>query len=180
MSRIIISMLLLISLGSLSRIQKWYKLEDAGFSISFPSQPKIDSTDVESPIGKLTAYTYMLENDENTTDSNLIYGFSKSQYPEKYFQQAAGSEASFMKGVMDGFVNGAVKGVNGKLLTDKEVNLKGIPGREITVDYGNGTAIIRMILYLNKTKLFSIQTISYSGKENNSNAERFFKSLVIK
>lgn len=119
----------------------------------------------------------MFEPEESSKDSNVLYGFSRVKYPEKYLLQLGNN---FAKGVMDGMINGAVKSVEGKLLSDKEVSHNGIPGRQITVDYGNGTAIVKMNFYMNRTDLYSVQTIAYTGKENNQNAERFLKSLVIK
>lgn len=177
MRKLFLSLALLTLLLSLTQIQDWYRLEEKGVSISFPAAPAIDSTDVESAIGKLRTYTYMFEPEESSKDSNVLYGFSRVKYPEKYLLQLGNN---FAKGVMDGMINGAVKSVEGKLLSDKEVSHNGIPGRQITVDYGNGTAIVKMNFYMNKTDLYSVQTISYTGKENNQNAERFLKSLVIK
>lgn len=157
--------------------EDWYIIDEIKFKISFPFEPKLDSVDVDSPVGKLRAYNYMLEMEEGSADSNLVYGFSKSKYPDKYNDQLG---AGFSRGVLDGVVNGAVKGVNGKLISEKEIVLNKSTGREIIVDYGDGVAVIKMRFYLDKSDLYSVQTISITGKENNSNAEKFMESFMIK
>jgi uncharacterized lipoprotein YehR (DUF1307 family) len=77
-------------------------------------------------------------------------------------------------------INGAVKNINGKLLSEKETVFKTYPGREIKIDYGEGSAIVTMKMILVQNKIFALQTISFYGKENNSNATKFYSSFDIK
>lgn len=173
----LLGIILVFAIYSFTVIEDWYTIDDSKFKISFPLKPDFDSVDVDSPVGKLTAYNYMLEMGENSADSNLVYGFSKSRYPDKYYEQLG---SSFSKGVLDGVINGAIKGVNGKLISEKEIVSGKAAGREIIVDYGNGVAVIKMRFYLDKTDLYCVQTIALTGKENNSNVSRFMDSFVIK
>lgn len=156
----------------------WILFENTTCKVFFPSSPKHDSTEVESAVGKLKLYTHMLEVAEAGNDSNLVYGLIETQYPpaalpDKY-------EKAYLKGFFDGAVSGAVKNINGKLISEKDITLKEIPGKEIKIDYGSGLAVVTIRFYLNKLRLHAVQTIAYIGKENNSTAKKFFDSFDIK
>jgi hypothetical protein len=77
-------------------------------------------------------------------------------------------------------IDGAVKNVNGKLISEKVVALDGFPGREVKIDYGNGMAIIFLRMFLVNNKGYFVQTISQTGKEGNESAARFHKSFKLK
>lgn len=156
----------------------WIKFETATSRISFPAAPKNDSTVKESAIGKLTLFTHMLEVSDKFTDSNLVYGLIETEYPKDYFDGK--TDDAFLKGFFDGAINGALKSINGKLISQKDVSYKNVPGKEVSVDYGNGLAVITMRFYLQGIRMFAIQTISMTGKENNQNKQRFFDSFEIK
>ncbi|MEO6488773.1 MAG: hypothetical protein ABIO04_02440 [Ferruginibacter sp.] len=155
---------------------EWVLLQKENYKILFPQAPSIDSTLTDSKIGKLFVYNYMYESPENTLDSNLVYGLSVTDYPEKYFSSTG---QAFLKGFFDGMVNGAVKNISGKLLSEKEIIFKTYPGREIRIDYGEGAAIVNMKFILVQNKIFALQTISLTGKENNCNASKFYSSFDI-
>lgn len=156
----------------------WIKFENQNCKLLFPVTPVNDSTPVETAVGKLIMYTHTFEADENTTDSNLVYSLIETQYPEKFFQNT--KDAAFLKGFFTGAIEGAVKNVNGKLLSEKDIKLGNVPGKEIKIDYANGVAVITVRLYLDNTRMYAMQTIALAGKENNLNAAKFHNSFEIK
>jgi hypothetical protein len=166
--------LLLISSGFIS--EDWVVFKKDNYKIMFPNTPSSDSTVTETKIGRVTVYNHMFETPEVANDSNLVYGLAVTNYPAKFFLS---TDTSFLNGFFDGAVKGAVINTSGKLLSEKKISFGNYPGREIKLDYSNGTAIISMKIILVKTKVFSLQTIAFPGKEMNSNASKFYNSFDV-
>jgi len=83
-------------------------------------------------------------------------------------------------GFFRGAVDGAVSNVKGKLLTEKKIELDGFPGREVTVDFQNGQAIIMMKCFLVRNMMYILEIISETGKENNASSSHFYQSFKLK
>ena len=154
----------------------WVLFQKDNYKILFPGTPSTDSTVTETKIGTLIVYSHTYESPENSDDSNLIYELSVTDYPSTY---VLSSDKAFLKGFFDGAVKGAATNLNGKLLSQKDIVVKNYPGREIKIDYDNGTAIVTMKIILVKRRAFALQTISFPGKEINGNAAKFNNSFDI-
>ena len=152
----------------------WVMFKKGNYSILFPGNPATDSSIKNTQIGDLTIVNHIYETPENIPDSNLVYGLSLTDYPPKYILQ---DSKTFIKGFFDSVVKGAVNGVKGKLIEEKDFSLKNYPGKELKIDYDNGTAIITMKIMLVKERVYALQTIALPGQEVNANAARFFNSF---
>lgn len=76
-------------------------------------------------------------------------------------------------------VNGAVETAHGKLLNEMIIEFKGYPGREIRIDFQNGTAVITMRLYLIKNKMYMLETITVTDKDFNTSIKKFMNSFDL-
>ncbi|MBL0358735.1 MAG: hypothetical protein IPP72_18545 [Chitinophagaceae bacterium] len=155
----------------------WIEFTSHGFSASFPKKPEADSQMVNSPVGKLKFNSFMYDASEDSTDENLVYGVMTMIYPDSLTQQM--KVPAFIKGLFDGAVKGGVNSVKGKLLSEKEIEFEGCPGREVKIDFHNGLAIIRMRMYMVKATMFTLQTITYTEKDENKQIERFMNSFKL-
>lgn len=164
-------------IGSAFYLSDWVLFKKANFQVEFPAMPSTDSTVTDTKIGPITVYSYMYESAENANDSNLLYGLSVTSYPQEF---PASSTAAFLNGFFDGVVKGAVTSTQGKLISQKDIEMKGYPGRQVSIDFGEGTAIISMKFILVKQTVYAIQTIAYPGKEINANAARFNASFSFR
>ena len=172
-----ITLFLFLLLLASFETKDWVLFQKDNFKILFPTFPSIDSTFIESKLANLTVYTFMYESTESEDDSNLVYGLSVTDYPEKYFLSP---EKSFLNGLFEGMIKGVVKNVNGVLLSEKEIDFKTYKGREIKIDCADGSAIATMKIILIKNRIFALQTISLVGKENNNNAIKFYSSFDLR
>ncbi len=152
----------------------WILFKKINYSVLFPGNPSSDSSVKNTQIGDLTIINHLYETPENETDSNLVYGLSLTDYPPKYILQ---DSKPFIKGFFEGVVKGAVNGVKGKLIEEKDFTVKNYPGKELKIDYDNGTAIITMKIVLVKERVYMLQTIALPGQEVNTNATRFYNSF---
>ncbi|MEO8769484.1 MAG: hypothetical protein ABI402_05350 [Ferruginibacter sp.] len=164
-------------LTSFTYYEDWYVFEDNSCKINFPAKAENDSSVIDSQIGKLTVFTHMYSAPGSKSDSNLVYGLIETEYPEDYIKlNTKELEEHFFKGAVTGVLNK----VNGKLISEKEINIGKYPGREILVDYPERAVIIKMRFFIERNKLFALQTISNAGKEKNTNSSRFMNSFELK
>jgi hypothetical protein len=170
--------LLLLAISSAFMAADWTNFENTYYRILFPALPKTDTTRAPSQAGNLLVYSHIYQSPENTSDSNLAYGITEISYPAAMAK--ASTEPGFEKGFFRGAIDAAVKAINGKLLTEKEIKFQGYPGRDVLVDYGQGLALVKMRIVFAKNRSYAVQTISLTGKENNANADRFFASFLLK
>jgi len=167
---------ILIMIMGFVNSDEWLLFKSHGFKIEFPKKPDLDSTVVNSAIGKLKMYTFMYDASENKKDENLTYGVLSTEYPDSIVNS---DRTDLLPAYFRNGIDGSVKNVQGKLLSEKTIELNGFPGREIKIDYKEGLAVIKMRLYLVKNKMYIIQTITMTKNEFNKSIDRFMDSFKL-
>lgn len=145
-------------------------------SIEFPAEPKKQTQQVETEIGPLAIDMVMLEQAEGA-DGHYLYAVMTSVYPDSLINS---DKTELHEKFFRGSIDGAVNNVQGKILSEKVVSIKGYPGRQISIDYGNGMAIISMTMYLVHNEMIFLQTISKPGEQENAAAAKFYGSFKLK
>lgn len=172
---IIFITLLTLSLG-FTNSKNWQLLKTEDFQVEFPKKPDYQTKTIKSAIGNLKMNIYMYDASKDKKDDNLVYGVISTEYPDTIVNSDSKEDLSpFFRNSVDG----AVKNVNGKLLSESVIELDGFPGREIKVDFKDGMAIIKMRVYLVKSKLFVIQTITKTENFSNKSIDRFMDSFKL-
>ncbi|MFT3934411.1 MAG: hypothetical protein QM726_12390 [Chitinophagaceae bacterium] len=169
-----LSLFVLTSFRSLSDS---YTYEDNDCSLQFPAKPKTDTIVKETQLGKLTIFVHVLKNEAGSADDNKIYQLVKTEYPMEELQHPTKKVA---EGFFEGTISSSVKGVNGKLISTKDVLVDGNYGKEVIIDYSNDTKRIRMLACIAKSKMYAVATIAATDKSDNPNAKAFFSSFKIK
>lgn len=171
-------MLIMVTLFGFSETDKWFLYEDEKFryKIEFPKEPSVLSKMVDSDIGNLKMNIAMYDASQKGQDDNMIYMTNVTEYPDSLVNS---EKTELLDGFFRGAIDGAVANVNGKLLTEEIRNLSEFPGREITVDYAEGIAIIRMRLFLVHNWTYMIQTITLADKKDNKSILRFMDSFEL-
>ncbi|CAD5255117.1 MULTISPECIES: hypothetical protein [unclassified Imperialibacter] len=157
---------------------KWFLFEDKefGFKIEFPEEPTATPQMIDSEIGQLKMNMVIYDASKKGNDDNLLYMTNVTEYPDSLINS---DRTDILDKFFRGAIDGAVNNVKGKLLTEEVKNLADYPGREITVDYGQGMAIIRMRLFLIHNRAYMLQTITETGKSNNESIRRFMDSFQL-
>ena len=159
-----------------SVVKEWEKVrgEEYGFSALMPGKATVSSQIIPSASGDLKmdvfAYTPIKSND------NLIYMIVNSVYPDGSIQSDNKEkiESFFQKAI-----EGAVSKVKGKVLSQKDLQLNGYLGKELKINYNNGTHIIRLRMYLVEDKLYMLQVISETKKSDNESSNKFMESFQL-
>ncbi len=156
---------------------KWQLFETDDYSILFPQKVKTERKEIDSEVGKLQLDITMYDASGDEKEDNLIYGLFTTVYPDSIMNS---DKKEILQKFFRGAIDGAVKNVQGKLLSEEEISLNDFPGREIRVDYREGLAVIKMRCYLVHNILYMIQTITLTEKEKNPSALFFLNSFKLK
>ena len=161
----------------ISPASEWYKYQDKDCEILFPKVPKIDTIVKETSIGKLVANRLILKTLVTDNDSNIGYELVVTSYPSS---DIADSSKEFAESAFDGAVNSTIKQLKGSLVSEKDITLDGHYGKDVKFSFDKDTKMVRMRCYTAIGKLYAVETVALSGKEDNSNAATFFESFKIK
>ena len=154
----------------------WYLLDTKTFSLQFPKKPETQETTQQSAVGELKLVISIYEGDKDN-DENYVYGIITSDYPDSLINS---DKKDILEKVFRGSIDGAVGNVQGKLLKESVIEKNGFPGREITVDFKDGMAIILMRMYLVHNRMYILQTITETSKASNASVVKFFNSFILK
>jgi hypothetical protein len=177
--KIALALFILATATSFISAKKWYALtvKSAGYKIEFPLQPTESTQVVDSEIGELTLNIQMLDlTSGDAINDNWVYMVNFTKYPKEFVDS---DDKSALATLFRSSIDGAVTSVNGKLLSEKKVKLGSYPGREVKIDFQDGLAIIRMRLYLVENKMYILETITETKKDNNKDIAKFMDSFEL-
>lgn len=157
----------------------WFKYDDKDCEILFPKIPVNDTIVRETSIGTVTFYRHILTSKEQKKDSTLAYELIKSEYPPTE-TELKNPTKEIAESLFKGAISSSLKQVNGKLISEKEVDLGDYYGKEVKISFDNNTKLITMRCYLAKSKVYAIETISPLDKGINSSSTIFLSSFKIK
>ncbi len=174
-----LTFLILITFLTTSLIaqDKGFLLETDKYRITFPGKPVDQVQPVQSTSGELKMYMHIYEVPNNIDDGNHVFMLAESTYPADVISS---DKKELLNKFFRGTVDGAVKNINGKLLTESNIQLNGYPGRQFKVDYYDGVAIITMRCYLAKNVLYMLQVISEAKRDDNPSNKKFLDSFILK
>jgi hypothetical protein len=170
--------LLLLTSFSARTTWQWSESKSMGYKIEFPQKPEESLQDVDSEIGKLKLNIKSYEvTEKSPADDNLMYLINCTVFPDSIVNS---NNTARHDGFFRGTIDGAVKKIGGKLISEKKISLQGdYPGREVQIDFNEGNAIIYMRLYLVNNKLFMLETITETAKAPNTSITRFLNSFQL-
>ena len=159
-----------VVLACSSLTQKWESVTEDGITVEMPGKPTKQSQDIPTGTGKATGQ--MLTLDKGSEAYILAY----HQFPS-----ALTSLNIDPKILLKGASDGAVKNIDGKVVSQRDITSGPHPGTEI-VGSGNkdGKDIEFTIrLYWASPRLIQTLYLAEKGKTNKANATKFLDSLKI-
>lgn len=156
---------------------EWYLLKSDGYEIAFPLKPEAETNTIPSGIGELTLSMHIYDaSSGKTKDENLVYLSNTTDFPDSLVNSdKKENHAEIFRNAIDG----AVKNVEGKLLSEKVIGFSGFPGREFRIDLQNGAAVITAQCFLVKNRMYILQVITETKKAPNATMEKFFNSFRL-
>ena len=125
------------------------------FSVLLPGTPVQQIQRVDSPAGPRDSVAYTLQTEAHS------YFLAFVDFPE------VPDDAGGVRKILDGGRDGAIATINGKLISEADLSLKGIPGRAITVEGAN--EVLKARIYLAELRLYLVMIVA--GKNQTPSAE---------
>lgn len=152
---------------------KEFVSKEGYFSVLLPGTPVQQSKGVDSPDGTVDYFAYTLQTETHS------YFVAYLDFPE------VPNDARGVKKILDGGRDGAIATINGKLISEGDLSLKGIPGRAITVE--GASELLKARIYLAELRLYLIMIVANKNQtpspEINSlegaTVERFLGSFKL-
>jgi hypothetical protein len=174
MAAAILLLCFFITSTSFTEPKEWKQFEskECRFKINFPAEVTQTSQPVKTAAGDLTLHIFQADVSSDTANNNIIYMVNYSALPD--------SINSTRKEKMDDFfersINGMVRNAKGTVLSQKKVDYKSYPGREVRVDLqGQATLTVKLILIENR--YYILLAITAVAKEPNTDIKKFFDSF---
>lgn len=141
--------------------------KDGRFSVRFPGMPKELTQTAKSPIGDLKVFTATYAN----SDGNAFM-VSYTDFPE-------GAAKSENRGTLFDGVREGLKGKDGKLLDEKEVEVgpDKLPGRDIVIEKDKKRMKFRVVL--RDSRLYQVAAIGTTSFVNGKDATAFLASFEL-
>lgn len=161
---------------SFINIEDWYLFESKDFSIEFPIKPTFSTQEIETEIGNLKM-DILAYDGSNDADGSFVCNLITTEYPDSIIHSG---KTEILEEFFRSSIDGAVEATEGKLLSEKEIEINSFPGREIKIKFQNGLAIMKTKMYLINNKCFFLQTVTKSGKDENPAVDKFHGSFKLK
>jgi hypothetical protein len=149
---------------------KWETVTEKNLTVEMPGKPEKQAQNIPSPVG--TASGQMLTLDKGSEAYILAY---------HEFPAAISNLPIDPKTLLKGSADGAVRNVNGKVTSERDVTVGAHPGREIigegNKDGKNVEFMVRM--YWAKPTLVQTLYLNEKGKGDKKNGTKFLDSLKI-
>jgi len=174
--KVLMGVLVILLFSHFVKPNEWFWLESKqyGYKVEFPDKPTERPQRIKSAIGELKLNMFIYDASKAPQDDNLMYMVNYTEYPDSVVNADKIENLDvFFRGAIDG----AVKNVNGKLLSEKIIELGKHEGREVKVDFQDGVAVIRMRMFLVQNKMYMLQTITETSKDFNKSITRFMDSF---
>lgn len=140
-----------------------YSSAEGRFSILLPSQPKTSEQSVDSAVGQMTNHVFLSQT------GSAAFALSYADYPQ--------NDADPQK-VLDEVRAGALKGINGQLISVKNITHKGYPGREFQASVEG--ALYSSRIFLVKTRLYQMVCVAPAAQLSNEQINAFLTSFDLK
>lgn len=154
----------------------WLVYEGNGWTANFPSDPEESQKTIPTAIGEQTMHIYMYTEPNQQVADNIVYAAIQTIFPDTLVSSA---KTEMIDPLMRNSIDGAVKNVQGQLLSESVISLGEFPGREVKISFQQGAGIINLRIYLVKNTLYMLQAICEKSKDDNASAKRFMHSFKL-
>ncbi|NJP04393.1 MAG: hypothetical protein HC837_01540 [Chloroflexaceae bacterium] len=146
-----------------------FSSEEGGFTVMMPGTPEEGSQDVGTDAGQMGLATYQF-----TTDA-AAYTVMFSDFPEDMIGAVDPQE------LLLGGQEGALTSLDGELISEREVDLDGYPGREIVAEaqVGGIDAILKGRFYLVDNRLYQTLVIGQQDAVDEEDIDYFLDSFSL-
>jgi hypothetical protein len=160
--------LLVASLNSCAQ-PPWFafKPQDGSFLAQFPVEPTKSIKTIDTALGQTDVTFYTASEKQQT------YSVTVAEYSADHIKEVG--PAAFLDEARDG----AIANTRGKLVSETSFDLKGNPGRDISLNVGGSSGSFRYRLILVGNRLYQVIVAGPSDQADASQVKRFLDSFSL-
>ncbi|MEB3179609.1 MAG: hypothetical protein VKL59_11325 [Nostocaceae cyanobacterium] len=149
-------------------VWKQFASTEGGFTVLFPGIPQEAAVPLNTPSGQVSLRIFAADR-----PGQAAYFVSYADFPAAVLRYDPNT-------LLNGVVNGAVRNVQGTILSQQAINVAGFPGRETRVQAAGGK-ILRYRTFLVNQRLYQIVVETTPGAEMNltGSIQGFFNSFKL-
>ncbi len=147
---------------------KWETVNEGGMTVEMPGKPQKQTQTVQSPAGPVTVNILSVER------SSEAFMVAYNEFPAQI-----ANALTDPKLLLDSGRDGALRNVNGKLTSERNVTIGSYPGREIVGEVPDKKASFTARIYWAKPRLYQAIYISPQGKSITDDGKKFLDSLKL-
>ena len=157
-----------IALNAEDKKPEPFKSKEGKFSVAMSEKPKEQTNKVKTDVGEVDLHAFLVDQKDRAVV--VMY----SDYP-------AGSVAEKSEKVMAGCIEGNVKALKGKLLTEDKITIGKAkhPGREIRIEMPDKKSIYRARLFIVGDRLYQVVALGPDDYTKTKAVDDFMKSFAI-
>jgi hypothetical protein len=143
-----------------------YKSPDNSFSVMLPKKVDKQNQTINTQLGPINAYMF------NAKLKYQEFTIAYSEYPDSFVK------VTDPKTLLDGSRDGAVRNIQGQLLSETLIDIDGNPGRELRIE-GPQKMVLKSRMYLVKNRLYQIMVVSKPDHAFDKKIDEVFNSFKI-
>lgn len=152
---------------------KEFSSQDGYFSVLLPGTPVKQLQQAGGPTGPVDYFAYTLQTEAHS------YYVAFLDFPE------VPNDARGIRKILDGARDGAIATINGTLVSEQDLSLKGMPGRSMTVE--GPSQVLKARIYLAELRLYLLMIVANktpapspeTGILDNVTVEKFLGSFKL-
>ncbi|MDD5005223.1 MAG: hypothetical protein PHS93_01805 [Candidatus Omnitrophica bacterium] len=148
---------------------KKYISNEGGFAVSMPGAPTSQKIILPTDFGQTYLYVFLL----NRKDDNCAYSVSYVDYPAELFQKKSTDR------ILEDARLGAIRNIQGKLVSESPISLKGNPGKEFIIESGNGEIVVKARVFLVKQRFYELMVTTSKQKSTSFDIKKFLDSFRL-
>lgn len=145
---------------------KEFNAPDRSFTVMLPGNVQEQKQTINTQLGPIEAYFY------SAKAKHQAFTVAYSDYPDSFIA------ATDPKAMLDGSRDGAVRNIQGQLLSETLIDMKGNPGRELNIK-GPQKMILKCRIYLVKKRLYQIMAVSNPDHAFDKKITEVFDSFKV-
>ena len=167
---IILAFPLAVVLACSSLSTKWETVTEGDLSVEMPGKPTKQAQDLPTPVGKASGQLLTLDKGAEA----YVLAFHT-------FPPLVANANIDPKALLKGGSDSVVRSMNGKVTSQRDVNVGGHPGTEVIGEGNKDGKDVEFTIrvYWAKPRLIQTLYLSEKGKGDKSNATKFVESLKI-
>lgn len=143
-----------------------FRCDDGRFTVLLPGKPERQNNSIDTAVGKIDLVMYMA----GSRKAGCVAGYC--DYPQQYINSTDPQK------LLEGARDGAVANVNGRLVSETQVDFHSKPARQFVIEVPNKAFVTARVILIGP-RLYQLMLIAPTNQGHEEDISRFFDSFTV-